>query len=89
MIQFIEMILMFVWGAVYAAWVCHPMKAWDEGYETARKMFSDWSKGFSDGYDYGQKLFKDYDQGFGDGFECGFNAALDSKNAEVKTEGMN
>lgn len=53
---------------VAACWyVCRPMKTfnegWENGYESAKKIYEDWDRGFSDGWDAGwETAFKKVDE---------------------------
>lgn len=88
MAEIITIVIAVTLGYTFGVFWCHPTKQFEEGWNRAKAFFTDWEDGFRTGVEHASKVFQDYDQGFGDGFECGFNAALDSKNAEVKTEGQ-
>lgn len=49
---------------VAAAWyVCRPMKAFNDGYEHAKKFYGDWERGFHEGWDSGwETAFKKVDE---------------------------
>lgn len=70
MTDFLLLMLVYLIGVGVSAYIFHPMKNWQEGYDT------DWDRGFDKGYMLASELFKDYDQGFGDGFEAGWDSAL-------------
>lgn len=69
-------------GVGLSAIIFHPMRNWQEGYNTAKEHYRDWHRGFDEGYTAASKTFKDYEQGFGDGFEAGWDSALTQEGAQ-------
>lgn len=67
-------------GCLVALWCAclyfQPSSNWMDGYERARKTYSNWDEGFAAAYKSAEQLFRDYDRGFGDGFEAGWDSAL-------------
>jgi len=43
---------------------------WEKGWESARRTFKDWDKGFYSGWEAASKRFVDYDLGFKDGWKA-------------------
>ena len=39
--------------------VMHPMRIWKDGYDAAKKIYSDWDKGYEDGWKDGFKRGKE------------------------------
>lgn len=79
-------VIVFLLGCVvglgYALIIFRPLKEWQEGYDAARNMFSDWKKGFDTGYDAAADHYQDYKQGFYDGW----NKCLECGQENAKTE---
>ena len=79
-----QIVLVFIG---YAAGIClacvifRPNKNWQEGYDAAKEMYSDWNKGFNVGYDAAAEHYQDYKQGFNDGW--------DAHKRYAETEGVN
>lgn len=70
-------------GVGSSAYVFHPMRNWQEGYNTAKEYYRDWDRGFNDGFKSASTAFQNYyDKGFDDGFEAGRNSALTQKGAQ-------
>lgn len=74
--NFLLCMLTYCIGVCFSAYVFHPIRNWQEGYNTAKEHYGDWNRGFDEGYTAASKMFKDYHQGFGDGFEAGWDSAL-------------
>ena len=88
MAEIITIIIFYFFGITIGIFFCHPDKQFEEGWNSAKKFFTDWDDGFCKGVEHASKVFKDYDQGFGDGFESGWYAALEQmdKDGEHKNE---
>lgn len=82
MTDFLLLMLVYLIGVVVSAYIFHPMKNWQEGYDTAKEHYGNWHKGFDDGFVAASEMFKDYHQGFGDGFEAGWDSALTQEGDE-------
>jgi hypothetical protein len=46
------------------------MKNWQDGYDTAKKHYDNWDKGFDEGYSAAKGYYDRYDIGFKDGWHC-------------------
>lgn len=55
-------------GVGVAVLIMRPMKSWQEGYDAAKKMYSDWNKGFDQGFEAAQNHFTDYSLGYKNGW---------------------
>ena len=55
-------------GIVVAIILMRPMKNWQEGYDSAKEMYSDWNKGFDQGFEAARRRFTDYSTGYKDGW---------------------
>ena len=82
MAEIITIIIFYFFGITIGIFFCHPDKQFEEGWNSAKKFFTDWDDGFCKGVEHASKVFKDYDQGFGDGFESGWYAALEQKDKD-------
>jgi len=67
-------VLMFVVGMVVGTIITwfsvKPLNSWNEGYEAAKKTYSDWDKGYHVGFEAAEKHFTDYGEGFYDGWKA-------------------
>lgn len=57
-------------GVVVAIILMRPMKNWQEGYDSAKEMYSDWNKGFDQGFEAARNHFTDYSLGYKAGWEA-------------------
>lgn len=57
-------------GIVVAIILMRPMKSWQEGYDSAKEMYSDWNKGFDVGFSAAREHFTDYGLGFKEGWNA-------------------
>ena len=83
-IDFLKFLIPYVLGMNVTFLIFHPVKEWQDGYNTAKEFYNDWNLGFDDGYNCAKNRFKNYDDGFGDGFESGWDAALKYYKKEEK-----
>ena len=67
-------VLMFVVGMVVGAIITwfsvKPLNSWNEGYEAAKKTYSDWNRGFNVGFEAAEDHYTDYREGFYDGWKA-------------------
>jgi len=77
----LSMLAYFI-GVGFSAFVFHPMRTWQEGYNTAKEHYKDWSRGFDEGFNSASTIYRDYHKGFGDGFEAGWDSALTQEGAQ-------
>lgn len=75
-IDFLKILIPYVIGMIVTFLVFHPVKEWQDGYNTAKEFYNNWNLGFHEGYKCAKKRFQNYDDGFGDGFESGWDVAL-------------
>lgn len=75
--ELVNILLPYLMGILCSYWIFEPMRNWNDGYATAKKLYSNWWEGFDTGYEHARKFFTDYDRGFGDGFESGWNASME------------
>lgn len=57
-------------GIVVAIILVRPMKNWQEGYDSAKEMYSDWDNGFDTGFSAAREHFTDYSLGYKAGWEA-------------------
>lgn len=57
-------------GIIVSWLIFRPTKSFDEGYESAKKFYSDWDEGFNSGWTAGKMRFSDYESGFRDGWKA-------------------
>ena len=57
-------------GAAAAAILMRPMKSWQDGYDSAKKTYNDWDKGFDTGFSAAREHFTDYSLGYKAGWEA-------------------
>ena len=73
----LNILLPYLIGVLVSYLIFQPMKQWEDGYNTAKKIYGNWELGFDKGFEAAKKTFNNYDLGFGDGFESGWNAVLE------------
>lgn len=78
MIVVLQILIPYLTGVMFAGWLFKPLRTWQEGYDAAKKYYSNWNDGFDQGYKLAQKTFQDFDKGFGYGFEAGWESALEN-----------
>lgn len=50
-------------GVLFSVIICQPMKNWQDGYDTAKKHYDNWDKGFDEGWHCAEKrLTEDKDE---------------------------
>ena len=65
----IMLVVGMVAGSVITWSITKPMKSWQEGYDAAKKTYSNWDKGFHVGFDAARDHYTDYAQGYYDGWK--------------------
>lgn len=74
-------------GVIFSILIFRPMKNWQEGYDTAKKTYGDWGRGFDCGYDAAAEHYTDYKQGFYDGYRCGAEEARNEGRSDQQENG--
>ena len=70
MIELLIFLSGYAVGVLFSVILCQPMKNWQDGYDTAKKHYDNWDKGFDEGYSAAKGYYDRYDIGFKDGWHC-------------------